>query len=82
MDPVQLDTFCITLSVKIKQSGKDSGMGYVQVQINDQTGNWQTVANVVNNSQRIEFELRSVKSRYPERRVRAIDEDGRLIDLI
>jgi hypothetical protein len=54
----------------------------VQVQISDQTGNWRTVSNVVNNLQRIEFEIRSIQSRYPERRVRPIDENGRLIDSI
>jgi hypothetical protein len=36
----------------------------------------------VNNLQRIEFELRSVKSRYPDRRVRAVSKAGQLIDLL
>jgi hypothetical protein len=57
-------------------------MDQAEVQIQDYGGNWRTVSNVVNNLQRIGFELRSVKSRYPDRRVRAVDKSGRLIDLL
>ena len=57
-------------------------MDYAEVQIQDYGGNWRTVSNVVNNIQRIGFELRSVKSRYPDRRVRAVNKSGRLIDLL
>jgi hypothetical protein len=57
-------------------------MDYAEVQIQDHGGNWRTVSNVVNNLQRIEFELRSVQSRYPGRRVRAVGKDERLIDLL
>jgi hypothetical protein len=57
-------------------------MDYAEIQIQDYSGNWRTVSNVVNNLQRIGFELRSVKSRYPDRRVRAVGNDGRLIDLL
>jgi hypothetical protein len=56
-------------------------MEYVDVQIQDYGGNWRTVSTVFNNLQRIGFELRSVQSRYPDRRVRAVGKDGRLIDL-
>jgi|tagenome__1003787_1003787.scaffolds.fasta_scaffold20970098_7 hypothetical protein len=54
----------------------------ISIQIQDYGGNWRTVANVWNNAQRMIFELRSVQSRYPDRRVRAIDQDGRLIDML
>ena len=57
-------------------------MDYVSVQIQDYGKNWITVSNVVNDLQRIGFELRSVQSRYPNRRVRAVDQNGRLIDLL
>ncbi len=57
-------------------------MECAEVQIQDYGGNWITVSNVVNNLQRVGFELRSVQSRYPDRRVRAIDKSGRLIDLL
>jgi hypothetical protein len=59
-----------------------SRMDYVDVHIQERTGVWVTVSSVFNDLQRIGFELRSVASRYPDRRVRAIDKSGRLIDLI
>jgi hypothetical protein len=57
-------------------------MDYADIQIRDYGGLWLTVSTVVNNLQRIGFELRSVQSRYPNRRVRAIDKSGQLIDLL
>jgi hypothetical protein len=54
----------------------------VEIQILDYSKNWRTVSSVVDNIQRVEFELKSVKSRYADRRVRAIGSDGRLIDLL
>jgi hypothetical protein len=57
-------------------------MDYAEIQIQDYSGSWRTVSNVMNNLQRIGFELRSVQSRYPDRRVRAIGKDGQLIDLL
>ena len=56
-------------------------MDLVNVQIQDYSKNWLTVSRVVNNLQRIGYEMRSVQSRYPDRRVRAVDNDGHLIDL-
>jgi hypothetical protein len=57
-------------------------MGYAEIQIQDYSGTWRTVSNVISNLQRIGFELRSVQSRYPDRRVRAVGKDGRLIDIL
>ena len=55
---------------------------YVDVQIQDHSGVWVTVSNVIFDLQRVGLELRSIASRYPNRRVRAVDKSGRLIDLI
>jgi len=56
-------------------------MDLIDVQIQDYSKNWITVSRVVNNLQRIAFEMRSVQSRYPDRRVRAVDNNGGLVDL-
>ena len=56
-------------------------MDLIDIQIQDYSKNWITVSRVVNNLQRIAFEMRSVQSRYPDRRVRAVDNDGGLVDL-
>jgi hypothetical protein len=54
-------------------------MEFIKIQIRDYSGTWLTVSHVVNDLQRIGFELKSVQSRYPDRRVRAVDESGRLV---
>ena len=54
----------------------------VDIQILDYSKCWRSVSRVFNNLQRIEFELRSVQNRYPDRRVRAVDSDGHLIDVL
>ena len=56
-------------------------MDLVNIQIQDCSKNWLTVSRFVNNLQRIAFEMRPVQSRYPDRRVRAVDNNGGLVDL-
>jgi len=54
----------------------------VEIQAQDTTGNWRTyhITNI-NNSQVVLIEMRSLKSQYPDSRVRAVTEGGHLIDL-
>ena len=52
---------------------------YIQVQI---SGLWQVCREVMNDSQMIEIEMRNVKNIYPDYRVRAVDKNDRLIDLM
>ena len=56
--------------------------GLANIQIQDYSKLWITVSRVVNNLQRIGYELRAIQFRYPDRRVRAVDNNGRLIDLL
>jgi hypothetical protein len=46
-----------------------------------QAGNWRTyhITNI-NNSQVVLAEMKSLKSRYPDFRIRAVDRSGRLVD--
>ena len=53
----------------------------VEIQIQD-TGMWRTVHVTQNESQQILTNMKSIAVRYPDKRVRAIDSDGRLIDLV
>ena len=57
-------------------------MSYVSIQFQSSTGNWTTVQQVMNDPHNIANGLRSVKSMYPESRVRAIDSAGRLVDML
>lgn len=56
-------------------------MNTVNVQVQD-TGVWSNVRSCSNDSQIILTEMRNVKEIYPDLRVRAVDKDGRLIDMI
>ena len=53
----------------------------VHIQIQD-GGTWRTLITTVNNSQIILIEMKNLKDRYPEKRVRAIDSDGRVVDIL
>jgi hypothetical protein len=57
-------------------------MNDIQIQAQDTTGNWRTYLIVMNQSQRILSEMRSLQSRYPDYRIRAIDSDGRVVDIL
>jgi len=57
-------------------------MSDIQIQAQDTTGNWRTYLIVANQSQRILSEMRSLHSRYPNYRVRAVDNDGRVVDIL
>jgi len=57
-------------------------MDQVQIQFQDLTGNWMTVRITQNNSQMIIIAMRDVKQIYPDKRVRAVDADGCLLDML
>lgn len=57
-------------------------MDYVSIQAQDLSGIWRTYRNVQNNSQRILDEMRSLKSQFPDFRIRAVDSNGRLVDIL
>jgi hypothetical protein len=58
-------------------------MDGVEIQAQDTTGVWRTyhIANTTN-SQVVLAEMKSLKSRFPDFRVRAVDRTSRLIDLL
>lgn len=54
----------------------------VEIQAQDGTGNWRTYSYALNNSQRIVNEMRQLSSNYPNARVRAVDSNGRIVDIL
>lgn len=55
----------------------------VQIQFQDITGNWLTVTiQQYNIPAMIIQEMRQVASQHPDRRVRAVDMNGRVIDIL
>ena len=56
-------------------------MDLIEVQLQDQTGNWRTYSVTQNISALIIEAMRSLKWQFPNQRVRAVDANDRLIDL-
>jgi hypothetical protein len=54
----------------------------IEIQAQDNSGMWRTYHVTMNDSQRILAEMRSIQSRYPNYRVRAIDQNGRVVDIL
>ena len=54
----------------------------INIQAQDTSGNWRTYSIVMNNSSRILDEMKSLQSRYPNYRVRAVDQSGRVVDIL
>lgn len=54
----------------------------VDIQAQDTSGMWRTYHVTDNNTQRIVAEMRSIQSRYPNYRVRAVDQNGRIVDIL
>jgi hypothetical protein len=52
------------------------------IQYQDVTGSWYTVMSVDNQDNRIIAGMRTVKHQYPDSRVRAVDENGRVVDIL
>ena len=53
----------------------------VEIQLQDESGNWRTMAVTVNDSQQIRARTDEVKRQFPSGRIRAVDARGRLVDL-
>lgn len=57
-------------------------MDNIQIQVQDDTGNWRTYTITTNNSQMIRTAMRQLKVQFPDNRVRAIDMDGKFVDML
>lgn len=57
-------------------------MDQIEIQLQDTTGNWRTYMTTMNQPQLITIRMRELKSQHPKNKVRAIDANGRLIDLL
>jgi len=55
---------------------------FVSVQTQDTTGNWRTINLTPNYSQNIFSGMKQLKTMFPDQRTRAVDSDGRLIDIM
>ena len=57
-------------------------MDSVMIQAQDTTGNWRTYLIVMSDPFRVTSEMKILQSRYPNYRVRAVDQNGRIVDIL
>lgn len=57
-------------------------MSTVQIQVQDQSGNWRTYAITGNHSLQILEGMRQLQWQFPNARIRAVDMNGRLVDIM
>jgi hypothetical protein len=53
----------------------------VQVQVQDETGNWRTIAVSLNEPQIYTTRMREASFSHPDKRIRVIDSNGRVLDI-
>lgn len=54
----------------------------VEIQVQDLSGNWRTYHITENNDQLISMRMKELKSSHPDKRIRAIDSQGRVVDIL
>ena len=57
-------------------------MEFISIQLQDQSGNWRTYQQTQNIPMLIRQGMEELKRQFPELRVRAVDSDGRLVDIL
>jgi hypothetical protein len=57
-------------------------MDSVRIQAQDTSGMWRTYLVMMNIPQKILGEMRSLQSRYPGYRIRAVDQNDRVVDIL
>lgn len=57
-------------------------MDTVEIQLLDQTGNWRTYGTTPNQSPLIVEAMRQLQWQFPEARVRAIDSNGSIVNIM
>jgi hypothetical protein len=57
-------------------------MDMIEIQVQDTTGNWRTYSITQNISALITEAMRSLKWQFLDQRIRAVDRNGRLVDLM
>lgn len=60
----------------------DSQFIDVEIQLQDDTGNWRTYHVTRNISAMVVAGMRQLANQFPGRRVRAIDTNGRIVDIL
>ena len=57
-------------------------MDSIQIQAQDTSGMWRTIQYTLNQSQKILAAMKSLQSCYPTYRIRAVDQNGKIVDIL
>ena len=57
-------------------------MESIEIQVQDTSGMWRTYQITMNISQMIIARMQELKRQFPDRRIRAIDQHGRVVDIL
>lgn len=57
-------------------------MDMIEIQVQDTSGNWRTYSMTQNVSALIIEAMKALKWQFPDQKVRAVDENGRMVDFI
>ena len=60
----------------------NSGSDFVDIQVQEGVSHWRNIKSVANNSGIISMSMMEISQLYPQYRVRAVDNTGRLLDML
>ena len=69
-------------STNVASSPAKVDFGMIEVQLQDDTGNWRTGHVTKNIPAMIIVAMRQLASQYPGKRIRAVTTDGRIVDIL
>ena len=55
---------------------------YIDIQAQDSSGLWRTYRSTINTSFMVTSAMRELQENFPERRIRAVDSNGKLVDIL
>jgi hypothetical protein len=64
------------------QQEQNNQMDWIEVQAQDLDGNWITHARTQNISSLIREAMEQLRWQFPDKRIRAVDANGRLVDML
>ncbi len=67
--------------IKLSQEKGVTNMDMIEIQLQDQSGNWRTYSYTQNIPLRSRDGMRQLQWQFPDARIRAVDSNGRVVDI-
>lgn len=75
----EFDNMGYTNGVEIEEKPMNE---YIDIQAQDSSGLWRTYRSTVNTSFMVTSAMRELQENFPERRIRAVDTNGKIVDIL